>query len=216
MERWVQHYSELYPRENVVTDEALNAIKGLPEWDELDSDPTLGELNKALDSLSSGKAPGKDTIPGKHHRSLSCMRCFVSAWEKVSITIGHERCKHRHTVQEHATLRLHCIHNWNRDVCTAFFGHNVRMDDSQILKDLPLWRFAQGKRPTGRFQLRYTYVCKGDPKALGIGINELETSASECSARRPAMKQALSGTVIPELVLPATQGAVREPPITAR
>ena len=50
----MQHYSELYPRENVVTDEALNAIKCLPELEELDSDPTFGELNKALDSLSSG------------------------------------------------------------------------------------------------------------------------------------------------------------------
>lgn len=65
MERWVQHYSELYPRENVVTDDAVNAIKCLPELEELDSDPTLGELNEALDSLSSGKAPGKDTIPAE-------------------------------------------------------------------------------------------------------------------------------------------------------
>ena len=62
----MQHYSEFYPRENVVTDEALNAIKCLPELEELDSDPTLGELNKkALDSLSSSKAPGKDTIPAE-------------------------------------------------------------------------------------------------------------------------------------------------------
>lgn len=62
LERWVQHYSELYPRENVVTDEALNAIKCLPELEELYSDPTFG---KALDSLSSGKAPGKDPIPAE-------------------------------------------------------------------------------------------------------------------------------------------------------
>ena len=62
----MQHYSELYPSENVVTDDALNAIKCLPVLEELDSDPTLGELNKkALDCLSSSKAPGKDTIPAE-------------------------------------------------------------------------------------------------------------------------------------------------------
>ena len=131
------------------------------------------------------------------------------------------------------------------------FGHNVRMDDSQILKDLLYSEFAQGKRPTGRFQLRYKDVCKGHPKASGIDINELETSASELSTWRQAIKQALSvfketlseqaetikkgqtrnalsktsnelhlltarkGQSV-ELVLPATQGAVREPPITVR
>ena len=72
------------------------------------------------------------------------------------------------------------------------FGHNVRMDDSQILKDLLYSEFAQGKRPTGRFQLRYKDVCKGHPKASGIDINELETSASELSTWRQAIKQALS------------------------
>ena len=72
------------------------------------------------------------------------------------------------------------------------FGHNVRLDDSQILKDLLYGEFAQGKHPTGRFQLRYKDVCKGHPKASGIETNELETSASERSAWRQAMKQALS------------------------
>ena len=65
------------------------------------------------------------------------------------------------------------------------------MDYSQILKDLLYGEFAQGKRPTGRFQLRYKDICKGDPKALGIDINEPETSASELAAWRQAMKQAL-------------------------
>ena len=60
MDHWVQHYSELYSRENVVTKEALNNIKCLPVFEELDSKPTLAEIKVALDSLASGKAPGKD------------------------------------------------------------------------------------------------------------------------------------------------------------
>lgn len=65
MECWVQHYYELYSRENVVTEEALNAIKCLPVLEELDSDPTLEELNLGLDSLASGKAPGQESIPAE-------------------------------------------------------------------------------------------------------------------------------------------------------
>ena len=63
MECWVQHYSELYSRENAVTKEALNNIECLIVLEELDSKPTLAEIKEALDSLTSNKAPGKDNIP---------------------------------------------------------------------------------------------------------------------------------------------------------
>ena len=65
MERWVEHYSELYARENIVTEDALNAIECLPVLEELDEEPTLNELSKVLDSLATGKAPGKDGIPAE-------------------------------------------------------------------------------------------------------------------------------------------------------
>ena len=63
MEGWVEHYTELYARENVVTEDALNAIDCLPEREEFDREPTIDELSEALDSLASGKAPGKAGIP---------------------------------------------------------------------------------------------------------------------------------------------------------
>ena len=50
MERWVEHYTELYARENIVTEDALNAIECLPDLEELDSEPTIDELSEALDS----------------------------------------------------------------------------------------------------------------------------------------------------------------------
>nr|XP_027222972.1 uncharacterized protein LOC113815075 [Penaeus vannamei] len=65
MERWVEHYSELYSRKNAVTEDALDPIECLPELEELDSKPTIEELSKALDSLSAGKAPGNDSIPAE-------------------------------------------------------------------------------------------------------------------------------------------------------
>ena len=59
----MDHYSELYSRVNVVSEEALMAMESLSIMDELDSGPTLEDINQALDQLSSGKAPGNDGIP---------------------------------------------------------------------------------------------------------------------------------------------------------
>ena len=63
LERWVEHYSDIYSRENIVSPSALDAVECLPTMEELDTEPTLEELRKAIDSLASGKAPGSDGIP---------------------------------------------------------------------------------------------------------------------------------------------------------
>ena len=63
LQRWVEHYPELYSTQNIVTDAALGALPDLPVMEELDEKPTLEELSKAIDCLSCGKAPGKDSIP---------------------------------------------------------------------------------------------------------------------------------------------------------
>ncbi|XP_068724161.1 uncharacterized protein [Montipora capricornis] len=63
VQRWVEHYLELYSTQNIVTDTALNPLPGLPVIEELDNTPTLEEFSIAIDGLASGKAPGKDVIP---------------------------------------------------------------------------------------------------------------------------------------------------------
>ena len=63
MGRWVEHYLELYARENSITQEALDTIEELPVLEELDSEPTMEELSKAIDALACGRAPGADSIP---------------------------------------------------------------------------------------------------------------------------------------------------------
>ena len=42
---------------------ALDAIECMPVLEELDTEPTMDELSKAIDSLAAGKAPGSDSIP---------------------------------------------------------------------------------------------------------------------------------------------------------
>ena len=41
----------------------IDAIDCLPPMDELDAEPMVEDLSKAIDSLASGKAPGSDGIP---------------------------------------------------------------------------------------------------------------------------------------------------------
>ena len=64
-ECWVEHYSELYVRENIVIEDVLNAIECLPVLEKLNEESTFDELSKALDFIATGKAPGKDGIPAE-------------------------------------------------------------------------------------------------------------------------------------------------------
>ena len=47
MECWVEHYSELYSRMNVVSEEALMTMESLSTMDEIECKPTLEEINQA-------------------------------------------------------------------------------------------------------------------------------------------------------------------------
>ena len=58
----MEHYSDIYSRENTVSPSALDAVESLPTMAEVDTEPTLEELSKAIDSLASGKAPGSNGI----------------------------------------------------------------------------------------------------------------------------------------------------------
>ena len=58
MERWVEHYLELL-------EDALNSIQLMPIVEELDSEPTASEIEKAINGLANGKAPGIMPSPQK-------------------------------------------------------------------------------------------------------------------------------------------------------
>ena len=73
-----------------------------------------------------------------------------------------------------------------------WLGHVVRMDDGRIPKDLLYGELVQGKRPTGRPQLRFKDVCKRDLKALNIDQNNWEATALRRSAWRQTVQNGLS------------------------
>ncbi len=63
MERWVEHYVDIDSRENAVSPAALDVIECLSTMDDLDSEPSLEELSKAIDSLASGKGKAMMGFP---------------------------------------------------------------------------------------------------------------------------------------------------------
>ena len=91
LERWVEHYSELYSRETVVHQSALDAIDRLPLMPELDEEPSIEELSKEIDRLPSGKAPGKDCIPGEVIKSgksvllVPLYKLLIQCWKEGSV-----------------------------------------------------------------------------------------------------------------------------------
>ncbi|KAL8621706.1 hypothetical protein ACOMHN_061841 [Nucella lapillus] len=85
-ERWAEYYQELYSRETIVTDTAVENTCSLPVMEELDDPPTIKELSKAIDSLASGEAPGIDGIPpevikaGKQTSLLEHLHNLLLQW----------------------------------------------------------------------------------------------------------------------------------------
>ena len=73
-----------------------------------------------------------------------------------------------------------------------WLGHVVRMDDGRIPKDLLYGELVQGKRATGRPQLRFKDVCKGNLIALNIDQNNWEATALRRSAWRQTVQKGLS------------------------
>ena len=54
--RWIQHFSLIYSRQNVVTDDALQHMESLLVMDDLDNEPTHEELSKAITAMAPWKA----------------------------------------------------------------------------------------------------------------------------------------------------------------
>ncbi|KAI8495103.1 hypothetical protein Bbelb_270890 [Branchiostoma belcheri] len=65
LDRWVEHYSELYSKEIAEKPRLEEVLPAYPELAELDAMPEESELLEALSALPSGKAPGQDGIPAE-------------------------------------------------------------------------------------------------------------------------------------------------------
>ena len=91
LDRWVEHYSELYSRETVVYQSGLDAIERLPLIPVLNEKPAIEELSKEIYRLSSRKAPEKDSIPaeviksGKSSLLVPLHKLLTQCWKEGSV-----------------------------------------------------------------------------------------------------------------------------------
>ena len=51
--RWIQHFSLLYSIQNVITDAAFQHKESLTTMDDIDTEPTVKELSKAIKTMAS-------------------------------------------------------------------------------------------------------------------------------------------------------------------
>ncbi|CAE1261335.1 unnamed protein product [Acanthosepion pharaonis] len=91
MKRWVEHYSDLYSRQNVVTTAALDATECVPVMEDLDIEPTRDKLGNAIGSLASGKASVSDGSPSDligHYKTallLPLHKVLYQCWNEGAV-----------------------------------------------------------------------------------------------------------------------------------
>ena len=79
----VQRFFLLYSRQNVVTDATLQHMENLPTMDDLDNEPTVEVLSKAITAMAPWKAPGSDGIPAELLQH--CKSCLLSLLHDILV-----------------------------------------------------------------------------------------------------------------------------------
>ena len=197
MERWVEHYTELYASENVVTEDALNAIECRPELEELDREPTIDELSEALDSLASGKAPGKDGIPAEVLKC--CKETLITELHEILCLFWSEG-EVPQDMRDANVITLY-KNKGDRGDCNNYRGISLlsvvgKVFGCVVLKSLQV--LAEQVYPESQcgFHANRSTVdmimCKRDLKALNIDQNNWEATALRRSAWRQTVQNGLS------------------------
>ena len=107
MERWAEHYQELYLRKNTVTDSAVESTCTLPILKGPDIPPSVEELSKAIDSLACSKSSRKRWHPTNSHQGWQA-DCPPPPppWASATVLGKGDRapkyawCHHHHLIQE--------------------------------------------------------------------------------------------------------------------
>ena len=139
MDRWVEHYLELYSEETEVAQTAIDDLPRLPTMHELDAEPTIEELGKALDLLSSGKAPGNDGIPAE---VLKCSKAsllpilhglLIKCWREGSVP------------QDMRDANIHTLYKNKGDKgdCNNYRGISLLSITGKLYARVVLWRLQK-------------------------------------------------------------------------
>ena len=69
LQRWAEHFDSVLNRESTINSEAIDRMPQVPIKSELAAPSTESEVTTAIKHLSSGKAPGSDSIPAKIYKA---------------------------------------------------------------------------------------------------------------------------------------------------
>ena len=91
LKRWAEHFDGVLNRPSSINDEAIKRLPQVECNPLLDELPTVSETVKAIQLLSSGKAPGSDAIPAEIYKAGSppvaekLTELFHIMWRKEAI-----------------------------------------------------------------------------------------------------------------------------------
>ena len=91
LERWAEHFNGILNRPSVINEEAIARLPQVPVNSTLDEAPSIAEVEKAINGLSRGKAPGADAIPAEIYAAGGCLLrsrlcdLFRSMWNQEKL-----------------------------------------------------------------------------------------------------------------------------------
>ena len=91
MERWAEHFNSVLNRPSNINEDAIDRLPQIECNVLLDEFPSVMETRKAVQQLSSGKAPGADAIPAEVYKAgglpmaEKLTKLFHCMWRKEAI-----------------------------------------------------------------------------------------------------------------------------------
>ena len=91
LERWAEHFNSVLNRPAQINNEAIDRIPQVPINHKLDLPPSEKEVDRAITQLSSGKAPGSDSIPAEVYKKggpitlTKLTELYQSMWSKEQL-----------------------------------------------------------------------------------------------------------------------------------
>lgn len=91
LERWAEHFNGVLNRPSTINDEAIDRLPQVPVEEKMDAIPTLKEIQRAARLLSSGKAPGSDSIPAEIYKEGGMVlteklhQLFLLIWQHETV-----------------------------------------------------------------------------------------------------------------------------------
>nr|VZI45498.1 unnamed protein product [Spirometra erinaceieuropaei] len=91
LQRWAEHFRGVLNRPSVISDAAIERLPQVEINVDLDLSPSLQETIRAVQQLSSGKAPGSDAIPAEVKEMQRSMDLFSAACENFGLVTNKQK-----------------------------------------------------------------------------------------------------------------------------